>query len=87
MFCCTLLYVHSSIAIILIGKRELVALLKLSSWCLVMVERLFLVVPRGCLQFVIVVFPDHTHLLFMNFVYAYSVSHVCIIKQTEPIKD
>ena len=28
MFCCTLLYVHSSIAIILMGKRELVALLK-----------------------------------------------------------
>ena len=25
MFCCVLLYVHSSIAIILIGKRELVA--------------------------------------------------------------
>ena len=61
MFCCTLLYVHSSIAIILMGKRELIALLNLSSWCLVMVERLFLAVPRGCLQFVIVVFPDHTH--------------------------
>ena len=30
-----------------------------------MVERLFLKVPRGCLQFVIVVFPDHTHLLFL----------------------
>ena len=60
MFCCTLLYVHSSIAIILMGKRELIALLNLS----VMVERLFLAVPRGCLQFVIVVFPDHTHLLF-----------------------
>ena len=43
------------------GKRELVALLNLSSWCLVKVERLFLAVPRGCLQFVIVVFPDHTH--------------------------
>ena len=42
-------------------ERELVALLNLSSWCLVMVERLFLAVPRGCLQFVIVVFPDHTH--------------------------
>ena len=28
-------------------KRELVALLNLSSWCLVMVERLFLAVPRG----------------------------------------
>ena len=64
MFCCTLLYVHSSIAIILMGKRELVALLNLSSWCLVMVGRLFLAVPRGCLRFVIVVFPDHTHLLF-----------------------
>ena len=48
------------------GKRELVALLNLSSWCLVMVERLFLAVPRGCLQFVVVVFPDHTHLLFLN---------------------
>ena len=66
MFCCMLLYVHFSIAIILMGKRELIALLNLSSWCLVMVERLFLTVPRGCLQFVIVVFPDHTHLLFMN---------------------
>ena len=74
MFCCTLLYVHSStllyvhssIAIIWMGKRELIALLNLSSWCLVMVERLFLAVPRGCLRFVIVVFPDHTHLLFLH---------------------
>ena len=48
------------------GKRELIALLNLSSWCLVMVERLFFAVPRGCLQFVIVVFPDHTHLLFLH---------------------
>ena len=61
MFCCMLLYVHSSIAIILMVKRGLVALLNLSSWCLVMVERLFLAVTRGCLWFVIVVFPDHTH--------------------------
>ena len=65
MFCCVLLCVHSSIAIILMGKRELVALFNLSSWCLVMVERLFLAVLRGCLRFVIVVFPDHTHLLFL----------------------
>ena len=65
LFCCALLYVHSSIAIILMRKRELMVLLNLSSWCLVMVERLFLAVPRGCLQFVIVVFPDHTHLLFL----------------------
>ena len=48
------------------GKRELIVLLNLSSWCLVMVERLFLTVPQGCLQFVIVVFPDHTHLLFLK---------------------
>ena len=68
MFCCTLLYVHSSIAIILMGNRELIALLNLSSWCLVMVERLFLTVPQGCLQFVIVVFPDHTHLLIYRIV-------------------
>ena len=42
MFCCTLFCVHSSIAIILMVKRELVALLNLSSWCLVM-----LAVPRN----------------------------------------
>ena len=66
MFCCTLLYVHSSIAIILMGKRELVVLLNLYSWCLVMVERLFLAVSWGCLRFVIVVFPDHTHLRFLQ---------------------
>ena len=30
-----------------------------------MVERLFLAVSWGCLRFVIVVFPDHTHLLFL----------------------
>ena len=65
MFCCTLLYVHFSIVIILMGKRELVALLNLSSWCLVMVEWLFAVL-WGCLRFVIVVFPDHTHLLLLR---------------------
>ena len=27
MFCCTLLYIHSSIAVILMGKRELVVVL------------------------------------------------------------
>ena len=56
MFCCTLLYIHSSNANILMGKRELVALLNLSSWCLVTA------VPQGCL---FVVFPNHTHLLFL----------------------
>ena len=42
-----LLYITlcSRIAIILMGKRELVVLLNLSSWCLVMVEWLFLAMP------------------------------------------
>ena len=40
MFCCTLLCVLSSFAIILTGKRELIALLCLSFWCLV-------VLPHG----------------------------------------
>ena len=65
MFYVLLLYVNSSFAIILMGNRELVALLSLSSWCLVIVVWLFLAVPWVCLQFVIVVFPDHTHLLFL----------------------
>ena len=63
MFCCTLLYVHSSFEIILMGKRELVPLPSLSSWRLVMVVWLFLTVPWICLRFVIVVILDHTHLL------------------------
>ena len=66
MFCCTLLYVPSSFAVILMGKRELVALLSLSAWCLVTVVWPFLAMPWVCLQFVIVVFPDHTHLLFLT---------------------
>ena len=66
MFYCRLLYVPSSFAIILMGKRELVALLSLSSWCFVIVVWFFLAVPLVCLQFVIVVFPDLTHLLFLH---------------------
>ena len=64
MFCCSLLYAPSSFAIILMGKRELDALLGLSSWCFVVVVWLFLAVPWVCLQFLSVLFPDHTHLLF-----------------------
>ena len=78
MFCCTLLYVHFSSAIILMGKRELVDLLNLSSWCLVMVEQLFLAVPLGCLRFVIVVFPDHTHLPFFKHFYCH---HLAFLKR------
>ena len=66
LFCCTFLYVPSSFAIILMGKRELVALLSLSSRCLVVVLWLFLEVLWVCLGFVIVVFPGHAHLLFLR---------------------
>ena len=65
MFCCTFLYVPSSCATILMGKRELVALLSMSSWRLVIVLWLFLAMPWVSLQFVIVVFPDHTQLLYL----------------------
>ena len=60
-FCCTLLDIHSSFANILTGKRELVALLSLSSLFLNLVVWLLLAAPWACLQFVIVVFRDHTH--------------------------
>ena len=43
------------------GEGKLIALLSLSSWCLVMVVWLFLAMPWVCLLFVIAVFPDHTH--------------------------
>ena len=65
MFCCMLLYVLSSFAIILMEKRELVAFLPVfvflvSSDCCVALS-----LPSDCLQFVIVVFSDHTHLIFL----------------------
>ena len=57
MYCCALFCVHSSFAIISMGKRDLIVLLCLSSWCLVIVVWLFLTMPRLYLQFVIVVIP------------------------------
>ena len=63
-----LLCVHSSFAIILKRKRKLVALLLLSYRCIVTINVLwiFLTVPWVGLPYVIVVFPDHTHLLFCS---------------------
>ena len=77
MFCGALLYVLSSFATILMGKRELVALLCLSFCCLVIfiVLWLFLRVPWVGLQCVIVVFPDHTHLFLLSFV----SSSICVL--------
>ena len=66
LFWYALLYILSSFTIILKRKRELDALLLLSYGCLVTVNVLWLLltVPLVGLQFVIVVFPGHTHLLF-----------------------
>ena len=55
------IFVHSSFAIISMGSRELVDLLCSSSGCLVIVVWLFRTMPWVCLQFVMVVFPVHTH--------------------------
>ena len=69
LFCYALLYVHSSFANILKRKRKLVALLLLSYRCIVTVNVLwlFLAVPLAGIQYVIVVFAAHTHLLFDTF--------------------
>ena len=48
MFCCALLCVLSSFKIISMEKRELVALLCLSSWSLVIVMWLILTMPAVC---------------------------------------
>ena len=72
MFCCTLLYVPPSFAI------RLAALFSLSSWCLVIVVWLFLAVPWVCMQFVIVVFPDHTHNIFNEYHYECVCACMCV---------
>ena len=68
LFCYALLCVHSSFAIILKRKRKLVALLLLSYRCIVTINVLwlFLTVPWVGLQYVIVVFPDHTHFIMVK---------------------
>ena len=66
LFCYALLCVHSSFAIILERKINLDTLLLLSYRCIVTINVLwlFLTMPWVGLQCVIVVFPEHTHLLF-----------------------
>ena len=66
MTCC----VHSSFAIILKRKRKHVALLLLSYTCIVTINVLwlFLAVPWIGRQFVIVVFPDYTHFITLEYI-------------------
>ena len=62
------------------GKRELVALLSLSSWCLVIVVRLFLAVSWVYQQIVVVVYPDHTRLNYLCTItfFKYTQTSFCI---------
>ena len=72
LFCYALLCIHSGFIITSVAVDLLFGMLPIESGIsvlLFMVERLFLSVSPGCLRFVIVVFPDHTHLLFL-FCYA-----------------
>ena len=50
--------------------------ISLSSWCLLMVVCLFLAVPWVCLLFVIVVFPDHAHILFLGSEYPFNLLYM-----------
>ena len=56
------------------GNGKQVALLDLSSWCLVIVVWLFLAEPCVCLQFMIVVFADHTHFLVFKLLEPHKLS-------------
>ena len=65
MFCWALLYVHSSFYNHLRGEERagcftLFIFLVFHDCCVALSHD-----ATGCLQFVIVVFPDHTHLLFL----------------------
>ena len=68
MFCYALLCVHSNVAIILKRRRKPVASLLLPHRCIVTinVQWFSLTVPWVGLQYMIVMFPDHTRLLFGN---------------------
>ena len=69
------------------GKRELVALLSLSSWCLVIVVWLFLAVPLVFLQFVIVVFPDNIHTYNFLLEHFPNIVHLIISHQNVFLKE
>ena len=60
-------------------ERELAALHSLSSWCLVIVVRLFLSVPWVCLQFVIVILTYYFWVSFMRTAMALASLHICLV--------
>ena len=84
LFCYALLCVHSSFSIILKRERKQVTLLLLSNRCIVTINALwlFLRVPWAGLQCVSVVFPDHTHLLFTEYLNNYIKGNLLKLKES-----
>ena len=65
-------------------ERELVLLHVLSSGCFVTVNVLWFFLPWEGLQFVIVVFPGHTHLLFLSLEGIKRLDTGYLVKATPP---
>ena len=84
LFCYAFFCVHSSFAIILKRKRKLVALLSFfyRFSVTIYVQWLFLMVPWVGLQYVIAVFPDHTHLLTNMFQSLFEDKYICCASMT-----
>ena len=82
LFSYALLCVHFSFAKVLMSKRKQVTLLLLSYICIVTINVLwlFLTVPWVGLQYVIVVFPDHTPLSFEA-----CISQLIVVKHVYPL--
>ena len=66
LFWCALLVYILVLQLSRWGRESCFFLLCLSTWCLIIVVWLFLTMPWVCLQFVIVVFPDHTHFFVLS---------------------
>ena len=79
LFCYVVLHVLSSFTIISLRKREMIALLSVSTWWHMTVSALFLflTVPWVGLQRLIEVLSCHTHFLLQTFICRWVVGH-CI---------
>ena len=72
------------VSIRLDGEEKVGCFTFLSFWCPVIVVWLFLAMPLFCLQFVIVVIPDHARLLFFykeqSAMYKYISQHAMLLR-------
>ena len=85
LFIYALICVHSSFAIILTKKRKLVALLLLlQMYCYLKCSVALHHGALGGLQYLIVVFADHTHLLFLGFLNPFHLT-LCILETPKSV--